>query len=93
MKGILTYISILMLVGMWMLGWLGITLLLGAFFDLSAKGTAITGAILGPLGFVAILFVGIATSKPHKKAQASVERMTTSLRRPEKPVAISDPFA
>lgn len=59
--GILGYIAIGTLIMIWMLGWLGICLLVGQFFDLPEKTTAITGAVLGPLGVVAVVYVGLAT--------------------------------
>jgi hypothetical protein len=80
MRGTLTYISVLTLVGIWVLGWLGLTLLLGAFFDLPAKGTSITGALLGPLGFIAILLIGIASKKPHHVVYAGVNRAVTGIK-------------
>jgi len=63
MRGILSYIAIVSLISIWMLGWLGLTVLVGAFFDLPGKTTSITGAVLGPLGFVMVIFVGIAQRK------------------------------
>ena len=72
MTGVLSYIAIVALVSMWMIGWLGLTLLLGAFFDLPPKVSAISGVVLGPLGFVMIIFVGIA----HRKSGGSSAHST-----------------
>ncbi len=44
-----------------MLGWGGIAVIFGAFFDMSIFSTFLVGALLGPLGFLAVLLVG--TSK------------------------------
>jgi hypothetical protein len=93
MAGALSYIAILTLVGIWMLGWLGITVMLGAFFDLPIKGVAITGAVLGPLGTVAILFVGLATSQPQKHVKSGIAKVVSHTRKSEISTSSSDPFA
>lgn len=92
MRGILTYVSVLTLVGIWMLGWLGLTLMLSAFFDLSAKGASITGALLGPLGFIAIALIGIASKKPHQAVYAGVNRAVSGIKKSQSESHERDPF-
>jgi hypothetical protein len=89
MRGILSYIAIVSLISIWMLGWLGLTVLVGAFFDLPGKTTSITGAVLGPLGFVMVIFVGIAQSKGRSGSSTSSNR---SIPRNVSHVDTSDPF-
>ena len=59
MAGILSYIAIAMMVGIWVLGWLGIACVVGSFFRLELSTSALLGALLGPLGFVAVIILGI----------------------------------
>lgn len=49
-------------------------MLVGAFFDLPGKTTSITGAVLGPLGFVMVIFVGIAQNKGRGGSSTSTQR-------------------
>ena len=63
MAGILTYIGVMALVSVWIIGWLGIALLAGAVFDLPPKTCALLGALLGPLGVIASIFTGFAVRK------------------------------
>ena len=90
MRGILSYIAIISLISVWMLGWLGLTVLVGTFFDLPGKTTSITGAVLGPLGFVMVIFVGIAQNKGRGSA-ASVSSLRSSPRKVSHSDS-SDPF-
>ena len=48
-----------MMVGIWVLGWLGIACVVGSFFSLELSTSALLGALLGPLGFVAVIILGI----------------------------------
>jgi tellurite resistance protein TehA-like permease len=59
MAGVLSYIAIAMMVGIWVLGWLGIACVVGSFFRLELSTSALLGALLGPLGFVAVIILGI----------------------------------
>jgi hypothetical protein len=59
MAGILSYIAMALMVGLWIVGWLGLACLVGAFFDLELSTTALLGALLGPLGFIAVIILGI----------------------------------
>ena len=58
LKGLFSYIAIVGFTTVWILGWLCISWLVGAFFDLPMPTTAILGATLGPLGLVAVLILG-----------------------------------
>jgi Kef-type K+ transport system membrane component KefB len=58
--GFLGYLAIGILIVIWLVGWLGICLLAGQFFDLPEKTTAVIGAVLGPLGVLAVIYVGLA---------------------------------
>ena len=89
MRGILSYIAIVSLIAIWMLGWLGLTVMVGAFFDLPGKTTSITGAVLGPLGFVMVIFVGIAQSKGRDGSSTPSQR---SIPRKVSYSDSSDPF-
>jgi len=58
MAGSLTYISIFMLMGVWVLAWAGVTALCGSFFDLPLSTSSLMGALLGPIGVVAVILLG-----------------------------------
>jgi hypothetical protein len=78
LKGVFSYIAILGFTLIWVLGWLCICWLVGAFFDLPMGTTAIVGATLGPLGLVAVLILGALNqrgglSMPREKRQISAE--------------------
>ena len=57
-KGILTYISITGLITIWTLGWTSLCWLVGASMNIKVSTTALLGALLGPLGLVAVLSLG-----------------------------------
>jgi tellurite resistance protein TehA-like permease len=59
MAGVLSYIAIATMIGIWVLGWLGIACIVGSFFELELSTSALLGALLGPLGFVAVIILGI----------------------------------
>jgi hypothetical protein len=63
LKGILSYIAIMGFTLIWVLGWLCISWLVGAFFDLPMPTTAIVGATLGPLGLVAVIILGVLSKR------------------------------
>lgn len=58
LKGILTYISIIGLTAIWTLGWTSLCWLVGASMNIKASSSALLGALLGPLGLVAVLSLG-----------------------------------
>jgi len=64
MAGFLIYISIFVLVGIWILGWAGVSLAAGAFFDLPMGTSSMLGAVLGPIGFVVTILVGVVAKRP-----------------------------
>ena len=58
MMGALTYIAIFGMTLIWIVGWMGISMIVGSFFELPIKTTCLIGALLGPLGFMLTLIVG-----------------------------------
>lgn len=70
---------------MWIVGWMGISMLVGSFFEIPLKTTCLIGALLGPLGFMLTLIVGFLEGGADEKfSQVS----------PLAPVGIDwDPFA
>lgn len=46
----------------WILGWTGISVVLGSFFELPLKTVALVGATLGPLGFIVVIAIGVIES-------------------------------
>lgn len=89
--GFLGYVAIFIMAMIWVLGWVGLTVLLGSFFDLPLKTTATAGAVLGPLGFVLIIFVG-GSSKASRHVRAGVAYISSAARNAVKPSAAEDPF-
>lgn len=80
--GFLGYLAIGTLILIWLIGWLGICLLVGQFFDLPAKTTAIIGAVLGPLGVLAVIYVGLAVdseSPPGVSRQANLHLSSVNI--------------
>lgn len=61
--GLLTYIAILGLTGVWILGWMGLSVVVGSFFNLPLKTVTLVGATLGPLGFIVTITIGVLESK------------------------------
>ncbi len=52
MAGLLTYIAIFAMTAIWILGWMGLSVVVGSFFDLPLRTVSLVGATLGPLGFI-----------------------------------------
>ena len=90
--GFLGYVAIFMMAMIWVLGWVGLTVLLGSFFDLPLKTSATAGAILGPLGFIMVIFVG-GTSKARHHVRAGVTYLSSVGRSTMKSGSTEDPFA
>ncbi len=90
--GFLGYIAIFMMATIWVLGWVGLTVLLGSFFDLPMKTSATAGAVLGPLGFIMVIFVG-GTSKARRHVRAGVTYLSSVGRTAMKSGPAEDPFA
>ena len=85
MMGILTYIAIFGMTLIWVVGWMGISMIVGSFFDIPLKTTCLIGALLGPLGFMLTLIVGFLEG-------GSEEKLTQAL--PLAPAGTDwDPFA
>lgn len=63
MAGLLTYIAIFAMTSIWILGWMGLSVVIGSFFDLPLKTVSLVGATLGPLGFMVTIMLGILESR------------------------------
>ena len=50
----------------WILGWMGLSVVVGSFFDLPLKTVSLVGATLGPLGFMVTIMLGILESSNEK---------------------------
>jgi len=61
--GLLTYIAILGLTGVWILGWMGLSVVVGSFFNLPLRTVTLVGAILGPLGFIVTIAIGFLETR------------------------------
>lgn len=66
MAGLLTYIAIFAMTSIWILGWMGLSVVIGSFFDLPLKTVSLVGATLGPLGFMVTIMLGILESSSEK---------------------------
>lgn len=66
MAGLLTYIAIFAMTAIWILGWMGLSVVVGSFFDLPLKTVSLVGATLGPLGFMVTIMLGILESSNEK---------------------------
>jgi NhaP-type Na+/H+ or K+/H+ antiporter len=69
MAGLLSYIAIGLMIGLWIVGWLGLACIVGAFFDLPMSTSALLGALLGPLGFVAAIVLGVMEQQKTRRAE------------------------
>ena len=79
MAGILTYLSIFLLMGVWVLAWSGIAALSGTFFDLPMSTSSLLGALLGPIGFIAVILLGITNKSPSQIFKSNnVEKKSVS---------------
>jgi hypothetical protein len=85
MAGIAVYFAFLLMTAIWVLGWAGVSVLAGAFFDLPVQTTSILGAVLGPIGFLVTILVGVVQRK--EAPMVSSNAVTSSHRH------LSDPFA
>ena len=63
MLGLLSYIAILGMTIIWILGWTGISVMAGSFFDLPLRTVSLVGATLGPLGFIVTIMIGVIESR------------------------------
>lgn len=61
--GFLTYIAIFGLTVVWILGWMGLSVVVGSFFDLPLRTVMLVGATLGPLGFIVTIMIGILETR------------------------------
>jgi len=77
MTGILTYIAIFGMVVIWIVGWMGISMVVGSFFELPLKTTCLIGALLGPLGFMLTLIVGFLENGQRFAPAANYQTVST----------------
>lgn len=91
MAGILTYFAIILLTAIWVLGWMGIAAIVGAFFDLPLSTCALIGTTLGPLGFIVVVLLGTVEKR---RLANSVELISTMgiMEAPIEAVTEWDPF-
>lgn len=78
MAGVLTYVSIFFLMAIWVLGWCGVSVVVGALFDLPISTTALLGALLGPIGALMVILLGIiekSTLSPHVRDDGPFDQL------------------
>ena len=61
--GFLTYIAIFGMTAIWILGWMGLSVVVGSFFSLPLRTVMLVGATLGPLGFIVTIMIGILENR------------------------------
>lgn len=61
--GFLTYIAIFGMTAIWVLGWMGLSVVVGSFFSLPLRTVMLVGATLGPLGFIVTIMIGILENR------------------------------
>lgn len=88
MAGFLTYVAVFMMTVIWILGWMGLCVVIGSFFDLPLRTVSMVGATLGPLGLMVTVVLGMLESS--RRRDGDLVPPTAVL-----PVAssIDDPFA
>lgn len=69
----------------WILAWLCVSWLVGAFFDLPMPTTAILGATLGPLGLVAVIILGVLSTRNDVSSAVTPQIGSQSRRATEDP--------
>jgi len=72
MIGILLYITIFLITMVWIGGWTGLSMIIGAFFNIPMKTASLIGATLGPLGFLITILVGFLEKRD--KPRLTMER-------------------
>ena len=70
--GFLTYVAVFGMTAIWILGWSGISIVVGSFFDLPLRTIALVGATLGPLGFIVTLAVGVLETRNNSNSYLPV---------------------
>ena len=71
----------------WILGWMGLSVVVGSFFDLPLRTVSLVGAILGPLGFIVTVMIGVLESRNPTAAEflPAVSTLSTEF--------VDDPFS
>lgn len=85
--GFFTYIAILGMTAVWILGWMGLSVVVGSFFDLPLRTVSLVGAVLGPLGFIVTIMIGVLESRNPAAAEFLPAASTSSTE------FVDDPFA
>lgn len=67
--GLFTYLAIFGMTAIWILGWMGLSVVVGSFFDLPLRTVSLVGAILGPLGFIVTIMIGVLESRNPSAAE------------------------
>lgn len=89
LTGLLTYIAIFGMTAVWILGWMGLSVVVGSFFDLPLKTVSLVGATLGPLGFIVCVAIGILESREQVGSVVTTSSVTPTWSSAE----VDDPFA
>lgn len=85
--GFLTYVAVFAMTAIWIIGWMGLCVVIGSFFDLPLKTTSLVGATLGPLGVMVTVMVG--TLESSRRRGGDVEWTAAA---PPTAAPIDDPF-
>ena len=85
MAGFAVYVAIFVLVGFWIVGWAGVSLVAGAFFDVPMGTSSMLGAVLGPIGFIVTILVGVIAKRADSAEQSAVDGTYAA--------SASDPFS
>jgi hypothetical protein len=85
MAGIFTYIAIFGMTLTWIIGWMGISMIIGSFFQLPLKTSCLVGALLGPLGFMLTVIIGILENHDKPSTHGAFQVAPTQ--------AVWDPFS
>ena len=67
--GFFTYIAIFGMTAVWIVGWMGLSVVVGSFFDLPLRTVSLVGGILGPLGFIVTIMIGVLESRNPSAAE------------------------
>lgn len=90
MAGFLTYVAVIAMTVIWILGWMGLCLVVGSFFALPLRTASLVGAILGPLGLLVTIMLGILETGRRRGTDSTFAPVITA---PTTVAGIDDPFA
>jgi hypothetical protein len=86
--GFLTYVAVFTMTVIWILGWMGLCVVVGSFFELSLKSVSLVGATLGPLGLMVTIMLGILESSRRRGEDGVSRNIPMTVVAP-----VDDPFA